>query len=135
MKTLFKLFALYCLLTCDKSAQAQVNQSPALANLDWQGTYKGITPCASCEGIKTALTLQKGNKYLLVTQYMGKSPKADTTKGAFKWKGNNIVLQGIAAGTRPNAFKVEENQVRQLDLKGNPIKGKLAGAYVLQKER
>ena len=27
--------------------------------LDWDGTYKGVTPCADCEGIETTVTLNR----------------------------------------------------------------------------
>ena len=31
--------------------------------LDWNGTYKGILPCADCEGIKTELELNSDKTY------------------------------------------------------------------------
>ena len=109
------------------------NQSSAMANLDWQGKYYGITPCASCDGIETTLTLTKGNNFSLTTLYIRTTQKPKTINGKFKWKGNNIVLQNIKRGTRPTMFKVEENQVKQLNLKGKEIKGELWGAYILSK--
>lgn len=109
------------------------NQSAALANLDWQGKYYGITPCASCEGIETTLTLAKGNKYSLTTVNIHTNNKPETINGKFKWNRNNIILLGIKTGTRPTMYKVEENQVKQLDLKGKEIKSKLWPAYVLVK--
>lgn len=108
-------------------------QSSAMANLDWQGKYFGITPCASCDGIETTLTLAKGNNFRLTTLYIRTTEKLETINGKFKWNGNKIVLQNIKSGTRPTMFKVEENQIKQLDLKGNEIKGELWGAYVLKK--
>ena len=35
--------------------------------LDWQGVYRGMLPCASCEGIKTQLELFDST-YVLSTQ-------------------------------------------------------------------
>ena len=49
-------------------------------SLDWSGTYKGITPCADCEGIETILTLNADvqRSFTLVEEFKGK--KNDTTK-------------------------------------------------------
>lgn len=41
-------------------------------SLDWQVTYKGITPCADCEGIETEVVLNKDLTYLIKTKYLGK---------------------------------------------------------------
>ena len=41
-------------------------------SLDWQGTYKGITPCADCDGIETELVLNKDLTYVIKTKYLGK---------------------------------------------------------------
>ncbi|MHA6697611.1 copper resistance protein NlpE [Chryseobacterium sp. A321] len=44
-------------------------------SLDWQGTYKGTLPCASCSGIETTLTLNMDGKYTLNQVYEGADPK------------------------------------------------------------
>lgn len=111
-------------------AQATKNQSAAKANLDWQGTYYGITPCASCEGIETVLQLQSKNTYVLTTKYVGKQDTATIKKGSFYWKGNNIVLKNT---TTPTMFKVEENRVRVLNTKGEVVIGNLEKNYMLFK--
>ena len=36
-----------------------------LENLNFYGTYEGILPAADCEGIRTALTLNNDNTYVL----------------------------------------------------------------------
>ena len=40
--------------------------------LDWNGTYKGILPCADCEGIKTELELNSDKTYEIKETYLGK---------------------------------------------------------------
>lgn len=53
-------------------------------SLDWQGTYKGTLPCASCSGIETTLTINTDDKYTLNQVYEG----ADQKDGAeFKEEG------------------------------------------------
>jgi copper homeostasis protein (lipoprotein) len=102
-------------------------------SLDWNGTYQGIVPCASCEGIKTTLVLNQDFSYVLSTQYLGKSEEIFEVKGTFKWNeaGNTITLDGIK--DTPNQFFVGENTLIQLDMSGNRITGDLADKYMLSK--
>ena len=106
----------------------------AQISLDWQGTYSGILPCADCEGIDTEITLYKDLSYVLVSKYLGKeNTQPDTLKGKFTWEGNNISLDGIPQNERPSKLKVEENQLRYLDMDGKEITGNLAQNYVMRK--
>jgi heat shock protein HslJ len=103
-------------------------------SLDWNGTYSGILPCADCSGIETELTLNADNTFVLTTSYLGKQDsETNTLKGKFEWNRNEINLLGIKNGERPTTYKVEENRIRQLDMKGNKITGDLAQNYVLKK--
>jgi len=103
-------------------------------SLDWQGTYKGVTPCADCEGIETQITLNTDLTFVIRTKYLGKGDvKTLEEKGNFVWNktGGNISLQGLKG--RPSQYKVGENQLTQLDMEGKPISGALAEKYVLTK--
>lgn len=100
--------------------------------LDWPGTYKGITPCADCEGIETEITLNKDSTFVMHTKYLGKAKqKVFEQKGTFSWdeSGSIIVLQDLKI--KPNEYMVGENTLMQLDLEGNRITGELADKYVL----
>jgi heat shock protein HslJ len=103
-------------------------------SLDWQGTYKGITPCADCEGIETELVLNKDLTYVIKTKYLGKGDgKVFEESGNFVWdkNGSSISLEGLKG--RPSHYKVGENQLIQLDMEGKPITGDLADKFVLKK--
>lgn len=102
-------------------------------SLDWNGTYKGVTPCADCEGIETEVTLNNDMTFILKTKYKGKSNKYFEETGTFKWdnKGTNITLEGLK--DRPTQFFVGENTLTQLDMDGHKITGDLADKYVLKK--
>jgi heat shock protein HslJ len=103
--------------------------------LDWQGTYKGIMPCADCEGIETKLILTKDLTFVIQTKYLGKGEaKVFEEKGNFIWDktGGSISLLGLKG--RPSQYKVGENKLIQLDMQGNAITGQLAEKYVLIKE-
>lgn len=104
-------------------------------SLDWSGMYKGVVPCADCEGIETTVVLNADQTYLLRTAYLGKPDAMASEKtGAFTWNtaGNTVVLSGLE--NTPNQYFVGENQLIQLDLAGNKITGDLAQKYVLVKQ-
>jgi uncharacterized lipoprotein NlpE involved in copper resistance len=103
-------------------------------SLDWQGTYKGVTPCADCEGIETELVLNKDLTYAIKTKYLGKGDgKVFEEKGSFVWDktGGIISLEGLKGS--PSQYKVGENKLIQLDMEGKIISGDLAEMFVLKK--
>lgn len=103
-------------------------------SLDWAGSYQGVLPCASCEGIETTLTLHANNTYQLESVYLGKDvDNRFQQNGIFSWdtKGSIITLDNIAGEAR--SFRVEEQGVRQLDLSGQMVTGSLAELYRLNK--
>ncbi|HLO80295.1 MAG TPA: META domain-containing protein [Chitinophagaceae bacterium] len=107
----------------------------SMTSLDWNGTYKGVVPCADCEGIETTLTINLDKIYTLTTKYLGKKDAKPIVKtGTFEWNsaGSNIKLNGIQ--NAPSQYKVGENRLFQLDMKGEMIKTELAPKYILEKQ-
>lgn len=100
--------------------------------LDWEGVYRGVLPCADCEGIKTYITLLKDNKYRATTEYMGKSDKQIHESGSFIWDESGAVIV-IGEGDNKQLYKVGENILFHLDKEGNQITGDLADKYKLMK--
>lgn len=100
----------------------------------WPGIYNGFLPCADCAGIKTSLALNKNNSYVLITQYVGKSPRDFVEKGKFDWneEANTIILTPRKSTTTHQYF-VGEDMLIQLDKDGNRITGKLADNYILRR--
>ncbi|MBB5634923.1 putative lipoprotein NlpE involved in copper resistance [Pedobacter cryoconitis] len=110
------------------------DQHNSMNSVDWDGIYKGIVPCADCEGIETTIVLGKELTYSIKTKYLGKSDaKVFEEKGKFSWdkSGQIITLNDIKDG--PNKYFVGENKIIQLDMEGKEITGKLADHYVLKK--
>lgn len=112
-----------------KSGRGDTSQN----SLDWAGVYEGVVPCADCPGIETSLTIRQDHTYVLRMRYLGREEQARERRGTFTWnqQGNQIQLQGVA--DRPGRYLVGENQLVQLDLRGNRITGNLADRYVLRK--
>lgn len=103
--------------------------------LTWNGMYKGVVPCADCEGIETVLVLNTDNTYLLKTTYLGKPDAQPVEKtGAITWnaEGNTVILGGME--NAPNQYFVGENKLIQLDMGGQRISGQLADKYILAKQ-
>lgn len=96
--------------------------------LDWQGTYAGTLPCASCPGIETHIVLMDDGTFVKSMHYMGEGDDVKYVKGDFTWfeDGTIIALDG-------NQYKVAENQMIMLDEDGNEVSGDMAALYVLHK--
>jgi uncharacterized lipoprotein NlpE involved in copper resistance/heat shock protein HslJ len=137
------------LFSCQKQTENQPSAQDSIAkmdslvkeaaqqarkSLDYIGTYKGVLPCADCEGLATVLCINENNTYKLQTRYLGKGDKVFEQKGTFSWddKGVKIILNDIK--NAPNQYFVGENKVTQLDLSGKLITGKQALQYVLSKQ-
>jgi copper homeostasis protein (lipoprotein) len=103
-------------------------------SLDYIGIYKGMLPCADCEGLETVICINENNTYNIKTLYQGKGDKTFEQKGSFSWNkaGNTIVLNDVKSG--PNQYFVGENTLTQLDLSGKKITGDLAATYILTKQ-
>lgn len=144
---LVALFSMF--FSCQKQTESQPSAHDSIAkmdslineaahnaknSLDYIGTYKGVLPCADCEGLETVLCINENNTYKLQTRYLGKGDKVFEQKGTFTWdaKGVKIILSDIE--NAPNQYFVGENKVTQLDMSGKIITGKLALQYVLTKQ-
>lgn len=100
----------------------------------WSGIYNGFLPCADCAGIKTSLALNKNNSYVMITQFVGKSPRDFVEKGKFVWneEANRIILTP-RKGTTTHQYFVGEEMLIKLDNNGDLITGKLADKYILHR--
>ena len=101
-------------------------------SLDWEGSYSGIVPCASCPGIETRITLRTDGTFDRSMRYIDESPIPKTDTGKFTWDaaGSKVTL---GEGDDAQRYQVGENQLFHLDRRGERITGDLASQYVLQK--
>lgn len=138
-KSIYTAFiAITLLFSCNDSkknsedlAIPETDMHNSMNSLDWEGTYEGLLPCADCEGIKTVVTLNKDNTYVIKELYVGKDMKPQESKGTFKWddKGQKILFSDK---NRPPYF-VGENTLTHLDKDGTKISGDLEKHYILMK--
>jgi len=118
-----------------KTKNAMITDTHTSQNsLDWDGIYRGVLPCADCEGIQKIIYLNKDGSYRVRTEYLGKQDSAGDYSGKLSWnkEGNTVILQ--EAGDQKISYLVGENTLTQLDMNGRKITGELAGKYILSKE-
>lgn len=120
------------IVTVEDSTPTEMHNSQTA--LDWQGTYKGITPCADCEGIETEINLNKDLTFLIKTKYLGKGAgKYIEKNGTFSWDKSGLIITLNGINGKPNQYKVGENSLTQMDMNGEIITGKLAKMYIFKK--
>lgn len=100
-------------------------------SLDWAGTYRGVLPCADCEGIETVIVLSGDGSFREHIRYLGRNEgqTESSRQGSFDWNadGSTVTL----AGDPPNAYRVGENRLTRLALDGSTVTGALSDNYVL----
>jgi uncharacterized lipoprotein NlpE involved in copper resistance len=102
-------------------------------SLDVIGKYKGVLPCADCEGIETTIELKADSTYSREMKYLGKKDNLFTATGKWTWASEFVInLGSIKEG--PNRYFVAEGKLVQLDMSGKKISGALADKYELKKQ-
>ena len=101
-------------------------------SLDWNGTYKGILPCADCPGIETSIVLNSDNTFSYTAKYQDRNFQT-TDKGKIMWHDNDNVVH-LKGAQIDFKYKVGENQLIQLDTEGKEITGALSKYYILEKQ-
>ncbi|QER39136.1 copper resistance protein NlpE [Acinetobacter suaedae] len=122
-------------VTAASEAIAVDNAHTAENSLDWNGTYKGILPCADCEGIETELELNSDKTYELKETYLGKGDgKPFESKGNFTFNSANTSIIELDQAGDGRKYFVAEGYLKALDIEGKEITGDLADKYELKKE-
>jgi len=112
----------------------EADEHTAINSLDFLGIYKGVLPCADCEGIETSIELGTGNSYSKKTTFLGKENQSVIeSSGVFTWNdaGNTITLSSEEV---PNQYFVGENVLFHLDIDGNRVTGDLEKNHQLVKQ-
>jgi len=129
---LMAVSAIFGLSSCRSNGKV-VDINNARISLDWAGVYTGTIPAADGEGINVRMKLNKNNTYELTYEYIGKPNNTFTFPGSFRWDDTGNIIH-IEIADAPSYYKVAENKLIQLDMKGKLITGILADNYVLKKE-
>lgn len=136
--TILSFLALFFLIGCSEEKEPKQTTPPDMHTsqlaLDVAGTYTGVLPCASCEGIETSITLTDST-YDLNMVYLGEDePNTFKESGTYSWNedGSTITLNNEES---PNQYFVGENVLFHLNQDGERVTGELAEFYRLEKKR
>lgn len=132
---------LICLVGCT-SADPGPESEAASASDDQAGLYRGVVPCADCEGIDVLLELRDEGVFERVSRDLGASDEARVSSGRFVFTEGAtqtpdgevqrlVVLDEGAPGEV--AYRVEADGLRQLDRDRREISGDLADRYLLRR--
>ena len=82
-------------------------------SVDWNGTYAGILPCASCPGIETTLVLNDDKTYTMKETYLEEQDGVFNSSGSFKFdeSGSFITLSNPEEHVSNRIYFVGEGNV------------------------
>ncbi len=113
--------ALFVLMGCHNRAEMEVlepTQAEALKPM--QQSWRGVLPCADCEGIETSLFLEKDGTWVMNQHYQGaKVPSTFASYGTWARTADKLVLTDTAGEKR--YFRAKGEGLEMLDMQGNPI--------------
>lgn len=91
-------------------------------------TYRGVIPCADCEGIEVTLLLQQGGEYRLNERYLGTDVSGDPQHG--RWTRTAEMLVLVSDKGEKRYFRPRDSGLEMMDTQGNPIQS--TNSYRLQ---
>lgn len=129
------ILVVFGLFSCNSNTNNLIGEDSSKNSLDWAGSYWGIIPCENCPGIEMELKINSDETFIFTKNYLEKENSETIIEGKFTWinNGNSIELSGFSENEKAPIFKIEENQIRYLNQKGEEIKGELADNYILRK--
>jgi len=142
------LIATFFLTNCGNRKVTNNNHQPIISNetqklvvkdsleivSGFYGIYKGIIPCADCEGILTELLINQDNTYTIRTNYLGKDETIFESNGTYHLNNDQHSIILSTSENRPKQYLIGDKMLIQQDMNGNKITGQLADNYILKKQ-
>lgn len=128
-KIVFSLAAacsLFALFGCNHRAEVETVQPTAMEELKpMQQSWRGILPCADCEGIETSLFLEKDGTWVMNERYQGVShePSSFASYGTWARTADKLVLTNSKG--EKSYYRAKGDKLEMLDRDGNPINSAL----------
>ena len=113
--------SLFALFGCNHRAEVEMLQPAAMTELKpMQQSWRGVLPCADCEGIETTLFLEKDGSWVMNQRYQGaKEPSSFATYGKWVRTAEKLILTD-AEGEK-TYFRPKGEGMEMLDREGLPI--------------
>lgn len=128
--SLAAVMTLFGLMGCNNRGEVQTVSPAALQELEpMQQSWRGVLPCADCEGIDTSLFLEKDGTWVMNQSYKGGKAASDfAAYGSWARTADKLVLTDVRGEKR--YFHARGDALELLDSEGNPIQSQLN--YTLQ---
>lgn len=124
-------FTLFALIGCNNRSEVDVIQPTQVAELKpMQQSWRGILPCADCEGIETSLFLEKDGTWVMNERYQGvrDEPSSFASYGTWARTADKLVLTDSKG--EKSYYRAKGEALEMLDREGNPIESQFN--YTLQ---
>ncbi|POP41644.1 copper homeostasis/adhesion lipoprotein NlpE [Superficieibacter electus] len=115
------VWALVALIGCNHRTEVETVQ-PDLAELKpMQQSWRGVLPCADCEGIETSLFLEKDGSWVMNSHYLGAAERNSVfaTYGTWARTADKLVLTDTQG--EKYYYHAKGEALEMLDRDGNPI--------------
>lgn len=122
---------LFSLIGCNNRTEVEVLQPTRAAELKpMQQSWRGILPCADCEGIETSLFLEKDGTWVMNERYQGvrDEPSSFDSYGTWARTADKLVLTDSKG--EKSYYRAKGEALEMLDREGNPIESQFN--YTLQ---
>lgn len=121
--TVVAALSLFALFGCNNRNDTQaVASEHAMPLKPMQQSYRGIIPCADCEGIEASLYLDASGTWIMNYSYLGKNTSY-ASYGEWARTANKLVL--TSSDGEKQYFLPKEDSLVMLDGKGEPIQSSL----------
>ena len=117
--------------TTETEAATAVGDTTALA---MTGTFEGIFPAASCEGIRASLTINADSTYTYKREYIGEKDGKYESSGIYHLKAKDLIELITPSSGEKTYFKRVETGFMLSDSLGTVNQGELAGHYILKRQ-
>ena len=119
----------------NENSKEVIDENTPENSLSWNGTYKGLVPCASCPGILTTVKLNTDKTFEKSDFYLDSKDGYFKDKGTFTFTedGSKITLVSKKDTVVYNLDENQSNQSKQLNKEEKEIASELADLYLLTK--
>jgi uncharacterized lipoprotein NlpE involved in copper resistance len=118
--------SLFALFGCNHRAEMDTLQPAPMEELKpMQQSWRGVLPCADCEGIETSLFLEKDGTWVMNERYQGVSrePSSFASYGTWARTADKLVLTDSKG--EKSYYRAKGDKLEMLDRDGNPIESTL----------
>ncbi|EJM0810102.1 envelope stress response activation lipoprotein NlpE [Escherichia albertii] len=120
--TAMAVISLFTLMGCNNRAEVEMLSPAQAAELKpMPQNWRGVLPCADCEGIETSLFLEKDGTWVMNERYLGarEEPSSFASYGTWARTADKLVLTDSKG--EKSYYRVRGDALEMLDREGNPI--------------